>query len=134
MLKILIFMIVFIISGLAIKLLNDEILLYKNGIKKEATLVLMKPYNHVAVNAEKDKFYDFGIEPILEIEDNNKKIVIKYDDYSEFKKLNVGDKVKVIYPKENICKIKKYSFVSIFKGSIVLSLIDAIIIFIAISL
>ena len=48
--------------------------------------------------------------------------------------LKVGDKVKVIYPKENIGEIKRYSFFKIFKTSIALSLIAVFIIFVGTSL
>ena len=56
----------------------------------------------------------------------------KFND--EFKYLKVGDKVKVIYPKENIGEIKRYSFFKIFKTSIALSLIAVFIIFVGTSL
>ena len=71
---------------------------------------------------------------ILEVNNEDKKVIIEYDDYDEFKDLKVGDKVKVIYPKENISEIKRYSFLKIFKTSIVLSLIAIFIIFVGTSL
>ena len=124
----------FIMIAFAIRFFKDEIMLYKNGVKNEATLILMKPYNHVDINKYRNKVYDVGIEPILEVDNGNKKVIIEYDDYDEFKDLKVGDKVKVIYPKENISEIKRYSFLKIFKTSIVLSLIAIFIIFVGTSL
>ena len=118
----------------AIRFFKDEIMLYKNGVKNEATLILMKPYNHVDINEVRNKVYYVGIEPILEVNNEDKKVIIEYDDYDEFKDLKVGDKVKVIYPKENISEIKRYSFLKIFKTSIVLSLIAIFIIFVGTSL
>ena len=118
----------------AIRFFIDEIMLYKNGVRKEATLILMKPYNHVDINKYRNKVYDVGIEPILEVDNGNKKVIIEYDDYDEFKYLKVGDKVKVIYPKENIGEIKRYSFLKIFKTCIALSLIAVFIIFVGTSL
>ena len=118
----------------AIRYFKDEIMLYKNGVKNEATLILMKPYNHVDINEVRNKVYYVGIEPILEVNNEDKKVIIEYDDYDEFKDLKVGDKVKVIYPKENISEIKRYSFLKIFKTSIVLSLIAIFIIFVGTSL
>ena len=109
-------------------------MLSKNGVKNEATLILMKPYNHVDINEVRNKVYYVGIEPILEVNNEDKKVIIEYDDYDEFKDLKVGDKVKVIYPKENISEIKRYSFLKIFKTSIVLSLIAIFIIFVGTSL
>ena len=94
----------------------------------------MKPYNNVDINKYRNKVYDVGIEPILEVDNGNKKVIIEYDDYDEFKYLKVGDKVKVIYPKENIGEIKRYSFFKIFKTSIALSLIAVFIIFVGTSL
>lgn len=134
MLRIFIFAAGFIMIAFAIRFFVDEIMLYKNGVKKEATLILMKPYNHVAINEERNKIYDVGIEPILELDNGNKKVIIEYDDYDEFKDLKVGDKVKVIYPKENIGEIKRYSFLKVFKTSIALSLIAVFIIFVGTSL
>lgn len=124
----------FIMIAFAIRFFKDEIMLYKNGVKNEATLILMKPYNHVDINEVRNKVYYVGIEPILEVNNEDKKVIIEYDDYDEFKYLKVGDKVKVIYPKENISEIKRYSFLKIFKTSIVLSLIAIFIIFVGTSL
>lgn len=124
----------FIMIAFAIRFFKYEIILYKNGVKNEATLILMKPYNHVDINEVRNKVYYVGIEPILEVNNEDKKVIIEYDDYDEFKDLKVGDKVKVIYPKENISEIKRYSFLKIFKTSIVLSLIAIFIIFVGTSL
>ena len=124
----------FIMIAFAIRFFKDEIMLYKNGVKNEATLILMKPYNHVDINEVRNKVYYVGIEPILEVNNEDKKVIIEYDDYDEFKDLKVGDKVKVIYPKENISEIKRYSFLKIFITSIVLSLIAIFIIFVGTSL
>ena len=124
----------FIMIAFAIRFFKDEIMLYKNGVKNEATLILMKPYNHVDINEVRNKVYYVGIEPILEVNNDDKKVIIEYDNYDEFKDLKVGDKVKVIYPKENISEIKRYSFLKIFKTSIVLSLIAIFIIFVGTSL
>lgn len=134
MLRVFVFAIGFIMIAFAIRFFIDEIMLYKNGIKKEATLILMKPYNHVDINKYRNKVYDVGIEPILEVDNGNKKVIIEYGDYDEFKDLKVGDRVKVIYPKENIGEIKRYSFFKVFKTSISLSLIAVFIIFIGTSL
>ena len=127
MLRMFVFAAGFIMIAFAIRL-------YKNGVKNEATLILMKPYNHVDINEVRNKVYYVGIEPILEVNNEDKKVIIEYDDYDEFKDLKVGDKVKVIYPKENISEIKRYSFLKIFKTSIVLSLIAIFIIFVGTSL
>lgn len=134
MLRVFVFAIGFIMVAFAIRFFIDEIMLYKNGVRKEATLILMKPYNYVDINKYRNKVYDVGIEPILEVDNVNKKVIIEYDDYDEFKDLKVGDKVKVIYPKENIGEIKRYSFFKIFKISIALSLIAVFIIFVGTSL
>ena len=134
MLRIFVFAAGFIMIAFAIRYFKDEIMLYKNGVKNEATLILMKPYNHVDINEVRNKVYYVGIEPILEVDNDDKKVIIEYDDYDEFKDLKVGDKVKVIYPKENISEIKRYSFLKIFKTSIVLSLIAIFIIFVGTSL
>lgn len=134
MLKISILCIGFITIAVTVKFLINEIILYKTGIKREAILVSMKPYNHMEINEDKNKVYDVGIDPILEICNGCKKVLVEYDDYDEFKDLNIGDKVKVIYPKENINKIKRYSIFNIFKNSIFLSLIAVFIFFIAFSL
>ena len=130
MLRMFIFATGFIIIAFAIRFFKEEVMLYKNGMKNEATLILMKPYNHLVINERRNKVYYVGIEPILEVDDEHKKVIIKYDNYDEFKDLKVGDKVKVIYPKENIGEIKRYSFLKIFKTSIALSLIAIFIIFI----
>ena len=134
MLRMFVFAAGFIMIAFAIRFFKDEIMLYKNGVKNEATLILMKPYNHVDINEVRNKVYYVGIEPILEVNNEDKKVIIEYDDYDEFKDLKVGDKVKVIYPKENISVIKRYSFLKIFKTSIVLSLIAIFIIFVGTSL
>ena len=134
MLRMFVFAAGFIMIAFAISFFKDEIMLYKNGVKNEATLILMKPYNHVDINEVRNKVYYVGIEPILEVNNEDKKVIIEYDDYDEFKDLKVGDKVKVIYPKENISEIKRYSFLKIFKTSIVLSLIAIFIIFVGTSL
>lgn len=134
MLRMFVFAAGFIMIAFAIRFFKDEIMLYKNGVKNEATLILMKPYNHVDINEVRNKVYYVGIEPILEVNNEDKKVIIEYDDYDEFKDLKVGDKVKVIYPKENIGEIKRYSFFKVFKTSIALSLIAVFIIFIGTSL
>ena len=101
MLRMFVFAAGFIMIAFAIRFFKDEIMLYKNGVKNEATLILMKPYNHVDINEVRNKVYYVGIEPILEVDNDDKKVIIEYDNYDEFKDLKVGDKVKVIYPKEN---------------------------------
>ena len=60
----------------------------------------MKPYNHVDINKYRNKVYDVGIEPILEVDNGNKKVIIEYDDYDEFK--YIVDKVDVM--EDNIDK------------------------------
>lgn len=134
MLRMFVFAAGFIMIAFAIRFFKDEIMLYKNGVKNEATLILMKPYNHVDINEVRNKVYYVGIEPILEVNNEDKKVIIEYDDYDEFKDLKVGDKVKVIYLKENIGEIKRYSFFKVFKTSIALSLIAVFIIFVGTSL
>ena len=69
----------FIMIAFAIRFFKDEIMLYKNGVKNEATLILMKPYNHVDINEVRNKVYYVGIEPILEVNNEDKKVIIEYD-------------------------------------------------------
>ena len=90
MLRMFVFAAGFIMIAFAIRFFKDEIMLYKNGVKNEATLILMKPYNHVDINEVRNKVYYVGIEPILEVNNEDKKVIIEYDDYDEFKDLKVG--------------------------------------------
>ena len=55
MLRVFVFAIGFIMVAFAIRFFIDEIMLYKNGVRKEATLILMKPYNHVDINKYRNK-------------------------------------------------------------------------------
>ena len=58
MLRMFVFAAGFIMIAFAIRFFKDEIMLYKNGVKNEATLILMKPYNHVDINEVRNKVYN----------------------------------------------------------------------------
>lgn len=108
---------------LLIKVFLKEINLYRNGIVKTAKIVELDSYSYITYGPERSKIYHVGINPILELEVDNKKLRVDYGSYDDMCDLSEGDEVEVIYPRGNIGEITRYSKYRLFKQTIGIGII-----------
>ena len=105
--------------------------LYKYGIVTEAKVVELETYSYVTPGPEFGLVYHTGCTPIVELEDEGKKTLIKYYSFCELKNYKVGDKFKVIYPKGKVEELETYSKFAIIKSPICIAALGVILIVIS---
>ena len=123
-----------ILMIISVKLFINQMNLINNGVKKKARVIELQSFSYITYGAERNKIYNVDINPVLEIDLGNEKLRINYHDYDEMSDLNEGDEVELIYPKDNIKKITRYSKYELLKKSIWFGIISFIIMIISISL
>ncbi len=121
-----------VVLFLAFKVGFEEVSLYRRGVKKRAKLIELAPYSYMTITADRNKIYNVGINPIIEIEDDNKRVKAGDEFLDQIKDLKVGDELEVIYPKGYIDKISRYSIYRIFKNSALLGFCSIAIILLAV--
>ena len=123
-----------ILMIISIKIFTKQMNLINNGEKRKAKVVELQSFSYITYGTEKNKIYNVDINPVLEIDLDNKKLRIDCHDYEEMADLNEGDEVELIYPEGNIKKITRYSKYELFKKSVCFGIIAFIIIVISIGL
>lgn len=83
--------------------------LKKKAIIKKAKVIGFESYTYLMPGAEYHTVYNSNVYPILEIEDNNKKVRVAIPYLYEKFDLERGDEIQVIYPKGKVEKLKIYS-------------------------
>ena len=123
-----------ILMIISVKLFINQMNLINNGIKKKARVIELQSFSYITYGTERNKIYNVGINPVLEIDLGNEKLIIDYHDYDEMADLNEGDEVELIYPEGNIKKITRYSKCELLKKSVCFGIISFIIMIISIAL
>ncbi len=120
--------IMFLIIGtsllfMAMKVLFDESELYFHGVKKIGKIVKLNSYSYVSYSSSGNKYYNYGINPLIEIDVEDKKMLVDYHSYSDMCDLNEGDEVEVIYPEGHIENVTRYSKYRVFKNGVGLAVV-----------
>ena len=123
-----------ILMIISVKLFINQMNLINKKKKKKARVIELQSFSYITYGAERNKIYNVDINPVLEIDLGNEKLRINYHDYDEMSDLNEGDEVELIYPKDNIKKITRYSKYELLKKSVYFGIIAFIIMVISIGL
>lgn len=81
----------------------------KKAIIKKAKVIGFESYTYFMPGAEYRSVYYANIYPILEIEEDNKKVRVAISYLNEKGNLERGDEIEVIYPKGKVEKAKLYN-------------------------
>lgn len=81
----------------------------KKAIIKKAKVIGFESYTYFMPGAEYHSVYYANIYPILEIEEDNKKVRVAISYLNEKGNLERGDEIEVIYPKGKVEKVKLYN-------------------------
>ncbi|MCR1951431.1 MULTISPECIES: hypothetical protein [Clostridium] len=81
----------------------------KKSIIKKAKVIGFESYTYFMPGAEYHAVYNASIYPILEVEEDNKKVRVAISYLNEKFNLEKGDELEVIYPKGKVEKLKIYS-------------------------
>ena len=106
---------------LAMKVLFDENDLYHHGIKKRGKIVKLNSYSYIGYSQDGSKYYNYGINPLIEIDVDDKKTLVDYHSYSDMRDLNEGDEVEVIYPEGHVEELTRYSKYRVYKHGVTLA-------------
>ena len=123
-----------ILMMISVKIFTKQMNLINNGEKRKAKVVELQSFSYITYGTEKNKIYNVDINPVLEIDLGNEKLRVDYHDYDEMCDLKEGDEVELIYPKDNIKEITRYSKYELLKNSVLFGIISIIVMVIAISL
>lgn len=105
--------VLFVIIGLVLTIftffyLEKNIILNKKSIIKKAKVIGFESYTYLMPGTEYNTVYNASLYPILEVEDNDKKVRIVLSYLGNKINLERGDEIEVIYPKGKIEKLKLY--------------------------
>lgn len=123
-----------ILMIISVKLFTKQMNFINKGIKKKAKVIELQSFSYITYGTEKNKIYNVGINPILELDIGSEKLRVDYHCYDDMEDLNEGDEVEVIYPEENIEELSIYSKYQLFKSSTILILISILAMSLSISL
>lgn len=97
-----------ILSVIAAFTLIRNVIIDKLFIIKKVKVVGFDAYTYFIPSKDCSTIYHAEILPIVEIEDDNKKIKVAISTLANRSKLEKGDEIQVIYPNGNINKIRSY--------------------------
>ena len=123
-----------ILMIISVKFFTKQMNFINKGIKKKAKVIELQSFSYITYGTERNKIYNVGINPVLELDVGNEKLRVDYHSYDDMSDLNEGDEVEVIYPEGNIKKIIRYSKYQLLKSSIMLILISILVMSLSISL
>ncbi|MEN8077228.1 hypothetical protein ABFP60_09705 [Clostridioides difficile] len=123
-----------ILMIISVKFFTKQMNFINKGIKKKAKVIELQSFSYITYGTERNKIYNVGINPVLELDVGNEKLRVDYHSYDDMSDLNEGDEVEVIYPEGNIKKITRYSKYQLLKSSIMLILISILVMSLSISL
>lgn len=83
--------------------------LKKRAIIKKAKVIGFESYTYLMPGAEYNTVYNASLYPILEVEEDKKKVRVAISCLNEKINLERGDEIEVIYPKGKVEKLKLYS-------------------------
>lgn len=108
--------------------------LYKYGVKAIGKVVGIETYTYLTKGTEFNSLFYIGITPIIEVDDNGKKIRVAYTSIDDYSNLKEGDEVEVIYLKGRIEDLIIYNEKNQYEGPIVIGIIGIFIIILSIVL
>lgn len=97
------------LSFIATFTLVRSIMLNKEFVIKKAKVIGFDAYTYLTPGGEFNIIYNMRFDPILEIEDENKKIKVAISSFENNHMLEKGDEIEVMYPKGKIEKIRIHS-------------------------
>lgn len=86
-----------------------SIMLNKEFIIKKARVIGFDAYTYLTPDRECNTICNTRFNPIIEVEEDNKKIKVAISFFDNNHKLEKGDEIEVMYPKGKIEKIRVYS-------------------------
>ena len=81
----------------------------KRYIRKRARVVGFESYNYLTITRDKNSIYNPIIMPILEFEEEDKKVLVEINDYKKTDTFEEGKEIDIIYKKGNKHTVKIYS-------------------------
>lgn len=81
----------------------------KRYIRKRAKVVGFESYNYLTITRDKNSIYNPIIMPILEFEEEDKKVLIGINDYKKIDTFQEGKEIDIIYKKGNEYNVKIYN-------------------------
>jgi hypothetical protein len=81
----------------------------KRYIRKRAKVVGFESYNYLTITKDKNSIYNPIIMPILEFEEEDKKVLIGINDYKKIDTFREGKEIDIIYKKGNEYTVKIYN-------------------------
>ena len=81
----------------------------KRYIRKRAKVVGFESYNYLTITRDKNSIYNPIIMPILEFEEEDKKVLIGINDYKKIDTFKEGKEIDIIYKKGNEYTVKIYN-------------------------
>lgn len=123
-----------ILMIISVKFFTKQMNFINKGIKKKAKVIELQSFSYITYGTERNKIYNVGINPVLELDVGNEKLRVDYHSYDDMADLDEGDEVEVIYPEGNIKKMTRYSKYQLLKSSILLILISILVMSLSISL
>ena len=97
------------LSFIAAFTLIRNIIIDRVFIIKKVKVIGFDAYTYLTPGLEYNTVYNAKVYPIVEIEENNKRIRVAISLLGDRCKLEKGDEIEVIYPKGKVNKIKLYT-------------------------
>lgn len=108
--------------------------LYKNGIRTIGKVVEIETYTYLTPGPEFNTLYYSGVTPIIEVDDNGKKVRVAYIAIDDYPNLSKGDEVEVIYPKGKIEELTVCKEKELYKLPLTICIIGILITILAVSI
>lgn len=109
------FLCAFVLVTVSVRQFIKQIKFINNGTIKKARIVELQSFSYITYDSEKNRLYNFDINPILELDIGNNKIRVDYHNYDDMRDISEGQEVDVIYPEGHLDKLIRYSKFSLLK-------------------
>ena len=116
---------IFIVIGIILFFRRKK--LYRDGIKARGKVVGIETYTYLTQGSEYNTLYYTGITPIIEVEDDGKKVRVAYSSIEDYSDLSEGDEIEVIYPKDRVNELVRFNEKEFYRDSIYISMIGLLI-------
>ena len=104
-----------ILSFVAAFTLIRNIIIDRAFVIKKVKVIGFDAYTYLTHTLQYNTIYNANIYPVVEIEENNKKIKVAVSMLSNRYKVQEGDEIEVIYPKGKVNKMKLHTKEDIYK-------------------
>lgn len=123
-----------VIIAIGVVLFLNKKRLYRVGIRTIGKVVGIETYTYLTPGTEFNTLYYTGITPIIEVEDNGKKIRVAYSSIEDYSEISEGDEIEVIYMEGKIEELIISNEKELYKGPLTVGVIGLLIIVLAITL